>query len=52
MPRIQKKSQYILKLLNVPNRFVDLIQEWGTKYTDALEKLVRKYKCAIDMERV
>lgn len=35
---IKKKYQEILKLLKVENKVIDLIQEWGAKYPNFLEK--------------
>lgn len=48
---IQTKSQEILKVLKVACIFVDLIQDWDTKYLNIIERLVSKDILVADLEK-
>lgn len=49
--QIQKKYLEILKVLNVTSAIVNLMQDLGIKYLNNLERLVRKGRIVVEVDR-
>ena len=49
---IQKKAWEVVKLLKVANKVVDHLQEWVSKYPDAIQHVENKYRIVVEIDRV